>query len=195
MGFAHASFWAWVCTEYKFNKGLGVAMSVAEKVGDLVSPLCSNADLELVDVELNGGILKIVVDHSEGLNTELLAEITRDISRQLDQIEPVSGSYTLEVTSPGLERPLKKPQHFEKAVGSLVAIKKIPNSEGERRIEGVLKATGQTGISVLLENGSLEEVPFQAIQKARTVFVWQPEPKSNRSHGKNEKILEEGIGQ
>ena len=56
MGFAHASFWAWVCTEYKFNKGLGVAMSVAEKVGDLVSPLCSNADLELVDVELNGGI-------------------------------------------------------------------------------------------------------------------------------------------
>ena len=195
MGFAHASFWAWVCTEYKFNKGLGVTMSVAEKVGDLVSPLCSNADLELVDVELNGGILKIVVDHSEGLNTELLAEITRDISRQLDQIEPVSGSYTLEVTSPGLERPLKKPQHFEKAVGSLVAIKKIPNSEGERRIEGVLKATSQTGISVLLENGSLEEVPFQAIQKARTVFVWQPELKSNRSHGKNEKILEEGIGQ
>ena len=82
-------------------------MSVAEKVGDLVSPLCSSANLELVDVELNGGILKIVIDHSEGLNTEVLAEITRDISRQLDQVEPLPGSYTLEVTSPGLERSLK----------------------------------------------------------------------------------------
>ena len=51
-------------------------MSVAEKVSDLVSPLCSNANVELVDIELNGGVLKIVIDQSEGLNTEVLADMT-----------------------------------------------------------------------------------------------------------------------
>ena len=179
----------------ELNKGIGVSMSVAEKVGDLVSPLCSSANLELVDVELNGGILKIVIDHSEGLNTEVLAEITRDISRQLDQVEPLPGSYTLEVTSPGLERSLKKPQHFEKAVGSLIAVKKAPGASGDRRIEGVLNSITQTGISVELEDGSFEEVLYDEIQKARTVFVWQPEPKSNRSYGNNQKILEGGVDQ
>ena len=98
-------------------------MSVAEKVSDLVSPLCSSANVERVDIELNGGVLKIVIDQSEGLNTEVLADMTREISRQLDHEEPIPGSYTLEVTSPGLERPLKKPQHFEKAVGSLITIR------------------------------------------------------------------------
>jgi len=170
-------------------------MSVAEKVSDLVSPLCSSANVELVDIELNGGVLKIVIDQSEGLNTEVLADMTREISRQLDHEEPVPGSYTLEVTSPGLERPLKKPQHFEKAVGSLITLKKVPGSPGERRIEGILKSTSSTGISVEGEDGSFHEVSFELIQKARTVFVWQPDSKSPKSSGRQEKILDGRIEQ
>ena len=170
-------------------------MSVAEKVSDLVSPLCSSANVELVDIELNGGVLKIVIDKSEGLNTEVLADMTREISRQLDHAEPVPGSYTLEVTSPGLERPLKKPEHFEKAVGSLITVKKIPGFAGERRIEGILMSTSSTGISVELEDRSSEEVSFESIQKARTVFVWQQDSKSTKSSGGKEKILDGRIEQ
>ena len=170
-------------------------MSVAEKVSDLVSPLCSSANVELVDIELNGGILKIVIDQSEGLNTEVLADVTREISRQLDHEEPVPGSYTLEVTSPGLERPLKKPEHFEKAVGSLITVKKIPGSAGERRIEGILMSTSCTGISVELEDRSSQEVSFESIQKARTVFVWQQDSKSTKASGGKEKILDGRIEQ
>ena len=179
----------------EFNKGTGGVMSVAEKVSDLVSPLCSSANVELVDIELNGGVLKIVIDQSEGLNTEVLADMTREISRQLDHEEPFPGSYTLEVTSPGLERPLKKPQHFEKAVGSLITLKKVPGSPGERRIEGILKSTSSTGISVEQEDGSFHEVSFELIQKARTVFVWQPDSKSTESSGEKEKILDGRIEQ
>ena len=179
----------------EFNKGTGGVMSVAEKVSDLVSPLCSSANVELVDIELNGGVLKIVIDQSEGLNTEVLADMTREISRQLDHEEPVPGLYTLEVTSPGLERPLKKPQHFEKAVGSLITLKKVPGSSGERRIEGILKSTSSTGISVEQEDGSFHEVSFELIQKARTVFVWQPDSKSTESSGEKEKILDGRIEQ
>ena len=170
-------------------------MSVAEKVSDLVSPLCSNANVELIDIELNGGVLKIVIDQSEGLNTEVLADMTREISRQLDHEEPVPGSYTLEVTSPGLERPLKKPQHFEKAVGSLITLKKVSGSPGERRIEGILKSTSSTGISVEQEDGSSHEVSFDLIQKARTVFIWKPDSKSTQSSGEKEKILDGRIEQ
>ena len=161
-------------------------MSVAEKVSDLVSPLCSSANVELVDIELNGGVLKIVIDQSEGLNTEVLADMTREISRQLDHEEPIPGSYTLEVTSPGLERPLKKPQHFEKAVGSLITLKKV---------EGILKSSSSSEISIELEDGSLQEVPYEIIQKARTVFVWQPESESFRSFGEKEKIIDGRIEQ
>ena len=170
-------------------------MSVAEKVSDLVSPLCSSANVELVDIELNGGVLKIVIDQSEGLNTEVLADMTREISRQWDHEEPVPGSYTLEVTSPGLERPLKKPQHFEKAVGSLITLKKVSGSSGERRLEGILKSSSSSEISIELEDGSLQEVPYEIIQKARTVFVWQPESESFRSFGEKEKIIDGRIEQ
>ncbi len=170
-------------------------MSVAEKVSDLVFPLCSSANVELVDIELNGGVLKIVIDQSEGLNTEVLADMTREISRQLDHEEPIPGSYTLEVTSPGLERPLKKPQHFEKAVGSLITLKKNPGAPGERRIEGILKSVSSTGISVEMEDGSLKEVDFELIQKARTVFVWQTESKSTVNSAGKEKILDGRIEQ
>ena len=174
---------------------IGGAMSVAEKVSDLVFPLCSSANVELVDIELNGGVLKIVIDQSEGLNTEVLADMTREISRQLDHEEPIPGSYTLEVTSPGLERPLKKPQHFEKAVGSLITLKKTPGSPGERRIEGILKSVSSTGISVEMEDGSFQEVDFELIQKARTVFVWQTETKSTENSVGKEKILDGRIEQ
>ena len=170
-------------------------MSVAEKVSDLVFPLCSSANVELVDIELNGGVLKIVIDQSEGLNTEVLADMTREISRQLDHEEPIPGSYTLEVTSPGLERPLKKPQHFEKAVGTLITLKKTPGSPGERRIEGILKSVCSTGISVEMEDGSFQEVDFELIQKARTVFVWQTESKLTDNSAGKEKILDGRIEQ
>ncbi|MEC7909818.1 MAG: ribosome maturation factor RimP [Actinomycetota bacterium] len=170
-------------------------MSVAEKVSDLVFPLCSSANVELVDIELNGGVLKIVIDQSEGLNTEVLADMTREISRQLDHEEPIPGSYTLEVTSPGLERPLKKPQHFEKAVGSLITLKKTPGSPGERRIEGILMSVSSTGISVEMEDGSFQDVDFELIQKARTVFVWQTESKSTENSTRKEKILDGRIEQ
>ena len=121
--------------------------------------------------------------------------MTREISRQLDHEEPVPGSYTLEVTSPGLERPLKKPQHFEKAVGSLITLKKVPGSPGERRIEGILKSSSSSEISIELEDGTLQEVPYEVIQKARTVFVWQPDSESFKSSSEKEKILDGRIEQ
>ena len=71
----------------------------------------------------------------------------------------------------------------------------MPGSSGERRIEGILKSASSTKISVELENGSFQEVPFELIQKARTVFVWQPESKSNESSGEKEKILDGRIEQ
>tara|TARA_B110000438_G_C15717271_1_gene608077 strand:+ start:98 stop:610 length:513 start_codon:yes stop_codon:yes gene_type:complete len=166
-------------------------MSVTDKVWDLASPLCANVGVELVDIELNGGILKIVIDQMEGLNTEVLAEVTRDISRELDHQDPLPGSYTLEITSPGLERTLKKPEHFIKAVGNRISVKKVPGLGGDRRLEGNLLNANEFGISVQNDDGLLHEVLYEEVQKAKTVFVWESDTELSRQTGKKENTLNE----
>ena len=71
----------------------------------------------------------------------------------------------------------------------------MSGSSGERRLEGILKSSSSSEISIELEDGSLQEVPYEIIQKARTVFVWQPESESFRSFGEKEKIIDGRIEQ
>ena len=71
----------------------------------------------------------------------------------------------------------------------------MPGSSGERRIEGILKSSSSSEISIELEDGTLQEVPYEVIQKARTVFVWQPDSESFKSSGEKEKILDGRIEQ
>lgn len=111
---------------------------------------------------------------------DAIAGVTREVSRALDHEDPIAGTYTLEVTSPGLERPLKRPAHFERAVGTEVAIKTQPGTDGDRRVSGVLQSTDGDGVVVRAVDGSTRSIRHDEILKARTVFTWTPEPKSAR---------------
>jgi len=155
-------------------------MAVTDRIDAMASPLCDRIGVELLDVEYEGGVLRLVVDHPDGVSMEAIAEVTREVSRAIDHEDPIPGSFTLEVTSPGLERPLKRPAHFERAVGSEVAVKTIPGIDGDRRVSGVLETTDVDGIGVRLADGSSRTLRHDEILKARTVFVWTPEPKSVR---------------
>ena len=97
-------------------------MTVADRVRDVVLPLLAERDLELYDVEVAGRDLRVVVDRAAGLDLDRLAEATRAVSRALDDADPIAGAYTLEVSSPGLERRLRTPQHFAGAVGEAVKV-------------------------------------------------------------------------
>ena len=112
-------------------------MNVQEQVLELLSPIMATLAVELYDVEHNGAMLRVVVDGPGGITSDRLAEVSRLISPILDQHDPIPGRYTLEVSSPGLERHLKRAAHLERAVGEHVLVKMVP-SVRPRRYKGRL---------------------------------------------------------
>lgn len=168
---------------------------VAESFTDLVLPITDDFQCELVDVDYNNGVMKVVIDQPGGLISQSLVEVTKAISRMIDAEDPIPGRFTLEVTSPGVERPLKKPEHFHRSVGEELSIKTTPDVDGERRIDGVLLASDELGITVSTAAGE-RTLRYGEIRSARTVFGWGPTPKPGgkkngasvgAAHGKNTK--------
>ena len=159
-----------------------------QRVGGLVDPIASDLDLDVYDVERRGGTIRVTLDARAGSDTgitlDTLALATRLISRQLDHDDPIAGRYTLEVTSPGLERPLRTPEHFRREVGKEVSVRLREVPSGDRRLRGVLAAADDTGITVLDESQAECRVEYSVIDKARTVFEWGPAPKPGKGQGK-----------
>ena len=102
--------------------------------------------LDLVDVELHGAQLTVFVDREGGIDLDELGEATRDVSAALDDIDPIPGRYTLSVSSPGLERRLRTPAHFARAVGETVTVRIDAGTADVRRVTGTLAGGGRDGV-------------------------------------------------
>ena len=156
---------------------------VVDRVTSLVAPIVTDLGLDLYDIEYTGGIVRIVVDTQPGgptgVSLENIALITRLVSREFDHSDPVPGRYTLEVTSPGLERTLRLPRHFVREVGKTVAVRLSSALDGQRRIQGDLVSASEDTIVVRLTDNALTEVtiPLSIVERAKTVFQWGPTPK------------------
>jgi ribosome maturation factor RimP len=151
-----------------------------------LQPVVSAADLELVDVELRSGVLLVTVDRSGGVDLEALTDANRVVSSVLDELDPIPGRYTLEVSSPGVERTLRTPAHFVKAVGETVTVKTRPQVPGDRRLKGVLLAADDTGLELAVDGapeGRLR-LAYSDIDRARTVFVWGPQSRTGGGSSK-----------
>ena len=159
-------------------------MKIVEQVNRLVEPICADLGVELVDVDHAGGILRVTVERDGGVDINTISLITRELSRALDHEDPIPGRYTLEVSSPGLERPLRRPSHFARAVGQQIKVKTKPHVEGDRRLEGVLAAAGDDGIELLGDDGTTRALAYDDIERANTIFVWGPTPKPGKKPGK-----------
>ena len=121
-----------------------------------------------------GGILRIIVDKPGGVGLDEVADASKVVSRLLDDHDIVPGRYTLEITSPGLERPLRSPEHYARAVGEVISVKLNPDVEGERRVQGVLLDSDDSGITV--DAGDVpRRMEYANIAKAKTVFEWGSE--------------------
>jgi len=155
-------------------------VSVSDRVRDLVAPICTDLGLELYDVEHTGGKVRVTVERPGGVDLEALSIATRLISRELDERDPVPGRYQLEVSSPGLERSLRLPAHFQRAVGSTVSIRLHPGAGEERRLAGTLTDADDEGITVQVEGTGAVQVPYGDIERARTTFAWGGQPKPGK---------------
>lgn len=148
------------------------AAALETRVRSLAEPLLQHLGVELDDVQWGGGRLRVVVEVSGGIDSETLVLATRTISAELDAADPIPSRYTLEVTSPGIERPLRNPEHYRRAVGSHVAVKRQPGVEGERRLEGRLVAADDERITLESGGGQRHEIRLDTVERARTVFDW-----------------------
>ncbi|MGP8163691.1 MAG: ribosome maturation factor RimP [Acidimicrobiales bacterium] len=130
---------------------------------------------ELVDVESAGGVLRVTVERDGGLDLDDLAGVSRAISALFDgraDLTP-AGRYELEVSSPGVERRLRRQAHFAKAIGSRVAIRTVAGTPGARRFEGALRAVDEDSIAVVDDEGAEHRISYAAIDRAHTVFDWR----------------------
>ncbi|HJO20495.1 MAG TPA: ribosome maturation factor RimP, partial [Acidimicrobiales bacterium] len=154
---------------------------MTDRVGSLVAPLCDRVGVELLDIDYDGGVVRVTVDHPDGVGMDAIAALTREVSRALDHEDPVKGRYTLEVSSPGLERTLRRPGHFVRAIGSTVTVKTLPGTDGDRRVQGILESADEGGITLRTAEDVVRVLRHDEIQKARTVFEWTSAPESART--------------
>ena len=127
-------------------------------------------EVEVVDVQVIAPqrLVRVVVDREEGVDHALCEQVTHVLAR-------VRERYALEVSSPGLDRPLTKPEHFARAVGETVRLRLSAPHEGRRNVTGRLVAAGETLRVALADDGGELEVPRSLVGKANV--VWSPVPR------------------
>jgi ribosome maturation factor RimP len=155
---------------------------LTEQIWGLVEPYLAAEAVELDDVELHGGgkLLRVVVEADEPLGLDRIAALSRGIGRLIDEADPLPGSYTLEVTSPGLERKLRRPTQYEKSVGRQVRVKTYAPIDGEKNHKGRLVAADADGIVVDID-GTERSIAYGDVATARTVFVWEKGAKPGKT--------------
>jgi ribosome maturation factor RimP len=175
---------------------------VVTRIVALAQPILDDLGLTLYDCEHAGGTLIITLDKrrdpvgpgsdesgSAGPRVLLdeLSLFTRLLSRELDHDDPMPGRYTLEVSSPGLERRLRRPDHYTGAIGEAVAIRLVREIDGTRRLNGTLIAATDSGITIRLDDdatgteaGSERQLRYADIERAKTIFTWGPAPKPGK---------------
>jgi ribosome maturation factor RimP len=157
-------------------------LSTIDRIREIAEPLLHDRGLELYDVEQAGPIVRVLVEGPDGVDLEVLGQVTRALSLALDEHDPIPGRYTLEVSSPGLERPLRTPRHFERAVGTEVTVKTKVDVDGERRFAGTLTDADAEGVALRSPDGATtHRLRYADIDKARTTFAWGPAPKPGQS--------------
>jgi len=156
------------------------------RLWDVVAPYLAAEGVELDDLEVRGGggarLVRVTVDAAGGVDVEAIARLSQGLSRLLDETDLLAGAYTLEVGSPGLERELRRPAHFGKAVGREVAVTTRDPMAGAKHHSGVLDEFTGEAMTLRLAEGALR-IPLSEVATARTVFRWEKPPKPGHKRG------------
>ena len=158
--------------------GARILTTTVSDIWTVVEPYLAAERLELDDVELHGRgpgtLLRVVVD-GEGVDIDRLADVSRGLSRLLDNETDMTSAYRLEVTSPGLERDLRRPSHYAKSIGREVVVK-VADGDQKTTIRGILSEAGDDEFTVDAGD-ERKTVEYENVLTARTVFRWEKAPK------------------
>ena len=152
---------------------------VIDTVNQLVTPIVDEMGLELVDIEYvkegKDWFLRVFIDKPAGIDIEECGLVSEKLSEKLDELDPITHNYFLEVSSPGAERPLKKKQDFEKAIGKNVYIKTYEPLNGEKEFEGILVEFDGANVTVEIKiktRKTLVTIPYEKIANARLAVTF-----------------------
>ena len=144
-------------------------MKIEDKVWELIKETVSNLQLDIYDVEYvkegNGWFLRIYIDKENGVDINDCENVSRAIDPLLDEAEVITGQYTLEVSSPGVERVLRRPEHFSKYIGSEIEISLYKTVDNKKSFTGVLKLADDE--KIVIDDMSFDR---KDISKVKTVY-------------------------
>ncbi|MBO0693780.1 MAG: ribosome maturation factor RimP, partial [Acidimicrobiaceae bacterium] len=169
-----------------------------QSIRELSEPLLAGAGLQLWDVEVGKGVVRILVDREGGVDLDALTRASHTLSGLFDDHPEVAppGAYQLEVSSPGVERTLRTVEQYRRYIGELVSIKLTAALEGQRRWRGTLVSADAEGVQITPEDrstpvpgnaaGGYEDtvsLRYDQIERARTVLVWGPSTGQRQAKG------------
>lgn len=173
MGFARFfCFWG------KKIRGQETMDATLARIWQMTEPLAASEGMEVVDIELKhegtrgGRVLRVYLDKKGGPVMEDLSKVSRRLSDLLDENDDIiEGAYSLEVSSPGVNRPLKRPEHFSRFVGKQVRVRTREAIDGRRAFLGkLLEVTPET--IAINQDGVRREIPFSLIEKSNYEHDW-----------------------
>jgi ribosome maturation factor RimP len=148
----------------------------ASRVAELIEPSVTALGYELVGVEYlpqgKHSILRVYIDREEGIRVEDCEQASRQISGVLDVEDPISGQFLLEVSSPGLDRPLFKAEHYERFSGEKAEIRLRTPRQGQRKFSGRLAGVENDCVLLDMENGEQVDLPINDIERAHLKPEW-----------------------
>lgn len=144
----------------------------AADLARLVGPVVTGLGYELVGIEhrmgRGAGLLRVFIDHEAGIGVDDCERVSRQVSALLDVEDPIAGAFTLEVSSPGLDRPLYTPEHYARHAGSTVQVRLRMLLNGRRKIVGAIESADGEGVTIN-EGGSAVRVAYGDIERGRLV--------------------------
>ena len=151
-------------------------MASAETLHELIAPIVSTMGFELVRVRLTGithKTLQVMAERPDGtMNVDDCAELSRAISAMLDEKDPIAEDYDLEVSSPGIDRPLTRPKDFAAYVGHKAKIELVsPDAKGRRRYQVEITAANDVAVTLAISADETLTIPFTAIGEAKLVMT------------------------
>ena len=151
--------------------------STVDRVWEIAAPLAADEGMEIVDIEFRregkgvGRVLRVTMDREGGLNLDDLTRVSRQLSDLLDIHDVLEGPYSLEVSSPGVNRLLKRPGHFVRFVGKRIRVRTWEVIDGRRSFLGLLREVREDGILLSQESNEFH-IPFSLIEKANYEHDW-----------------------
>jgi ribosome maturation factor RimP len=148
---------------------------LAERIAKLITPAIEAMGFELVRVQVSGSqrpTLQIMAEPSNGrvMSVDDCAEVSRAISAVLDVEDPIAGAYSLEVSSPGIDRPLVRPKDYERFIGHEAKIETNAPIDGRKRFKGPIKSVDANAVELTVDGADIR-MPFAAIHKAKLVLT------------------------